>query len=285
MKAPNLFTGLRSLPRGILLFGPPGTGTTALFEILLNCFFNLMCCLIGKTLIGKAIAHQSGATFFSISASSLMSKWIGEGEKTVRTLFAVASYRQPSVVFIDEIDSLLCQRSSDENEATRRIKTEFMVQLDGAGTSADSRVVILGATNRPEELDEAVRRRFVKRLYIPLPDSISRKDLIHTLLKDEKHDLTPQDIDELVRKTEGFSGADLRAVCTEAAMGPLRELLKEKQGNISNVSKDELDHIQASHFNEAFSSVKPSVSSNDLQRYVDWNNAFGSYRLPVEEEI
>jgi ATP-dependent 26S proteasome regulatory subunit len=81
--------------------------------------------VIGKTLIGKAIAHQSGATFFSISASSLMSKWIGEGEKTVRTLFAVAAYRQPSVVFIDEVDSLLCQRSSDENEATRRIKVSF----------------------------------------------------------------------------------------------------------------------------------------------------------------
>ena len=106
--------------------------------------------LIGKTLIGKAIAHQAGATFFSISASSLTSKWIGEGEKTVRTLFAVAAYRQPSVVFIDEVDSLLCQRSSDENEASRRIKTEFLVQLDGAGTDLSARVVIVGATNRPE---------------------------------------------------------------------------------------------------------------------------------------
>ena len=104
----------------------------------------------GKTLIGKAIAHQAGATFFSISASSLTSKWIGEGEKTVRTLFAVAGYRQPSVVFIDEVDSLLCQRSSDENEASRRIKTEFLVQLDGAGTDLSARVVIVGATNRPE---------------------------------------------------------------------------------------------------------------------------------------
>ena len=107
----------------------------------------------GKTLIGKAIAHQAGATFFSISASSLTSKWIGEGEKTVRTLFAVASYRQPSVVFIDEVDSLLCQRSSDENEASRRIKTEFLVQLDGAGTDLSARVVIVGATNRPEVLN------------------------------------------------------------------------------------------------------------------------------------
>jgi SpoVK/Ycf46/Vps4 family AAA+-type ATPase len=108
MKRPDLFTGLRRGPNGLLLFGPPGTG---------------------KTLIGKAIAHESGATFFSISSSSLTSKWIGEGEKLVRTLFAVAGYREPSVVFIDEIDSLLTQRKADENEASRRIKTEFLVQL------------------------------------------------------------------------------------------------------------------------------------------------------------
>jgi len=108
MKRPDLFTGLRRGPNGLLLFGPPGTG---------------------KTLIGKAIAHESGATFFSISSSSLTSKWIGEGEKLVRTLFAVAAYREPAVVFIDEIDSLLTQRKADENEASRRIKTEFLVQL------------------------------------------------------------------------------------------------------------------------------------------------------------
>ena len=108
MKRPDLFTGLRKGPNGLLLFGPPGTG---------------------KTLIGKAIASESGATFFSISSSSLTSKWIGEGEKLVRTLFAVAAYKEPAVVFIDEIDSLLTQRKSDENEASRRIKTEFLVQL------------------------------------------------------------------------------------------------------------------------------------------------------------
>ncbi len=95
-------------------------------------------------MIGKAIAHQVGATFFNISASSLTSKWIGEGEKTVRALFVIATLRQPSVIFIDEVDSLLCQRSTEENEASRRIKTEFLVQLDGAGTSADSRVVVVG---------------------------------------------------------------------------------------------------------------------------------------------
>ena len=123
MKRPELFTGLRRGPNGLLLFGPPGNG---------------------KTLIGKAIAHESGACFFSISSSSLTSKWIGEGEKLVRTLFAVAAYREPAVVFIDEIDSLLTARKADENEASRRIKTEFLVQLDGTGTSGQGRLLCIG---------------------------------------------------------------------------------------------------------------------------------------------
>jgi fidgetin-like protein 1 len=157
-------------------------------------------------LIGKAIAHESGSTFFSISASSLMSKWIGEGEKLVRTLFAVAAYREPAVIFIDEIDSLLCQRSSDENEATRRMKTEFMVQFDGTNTNLQARVIIIGATNRPEELDEAVRRRFVKRLYIPLPDEESRYGLITGLISQVTHNLTNAEIQQLVDLTDGYSG-------------------------------------------------------------------------------
>lgn len=169
-------------------------------------------------MIGKAIAHQSGATFFSISASSLMSKWIGEGEKTVRTLFAVAAYRQPSVVFLDEVDSLLCQRSSEENEASRRMKTEFMVQLDGAGTDQVARVVIVGATNRPEELDEAVRRRFIKRIYIPLPDATSRESLLRMLLRDVRHHLSEEDCMDLVARTEGFSGKCTVLHCTVYAL-------------------------------------------------------------------
>ena len=113
-------------------------------------------------MIGKAIASQCGATFFSISASSLTSKWVGQGEKLVRVLFIIAAIKAPSVIFIDEIDSLLTQRSEGEIESTRRIKTEFLVQLDGVGSETD-RVLVVGATNRPQELDEAARRRFVKR--------------------------------------------------------------------------------------------------------------------------
>ncbi|KAF5273488.1 hypothetical protein FQA39_LY07505 [Lamprigera yunnana] len=146
---PDIFTGLRRPPKGILLFGPPGTG---------------------KTLIGKCVASHSKSTFFSISASSLTSKWIGDGEKMVRALFAVAVCHQPAVIFIDEVDSLLSQRSDTEHESSRRLKTEFLVRLDGATTDNDERVLVIGATNRPQELDEAARRRFVKRLYIPLPE-------------------------------------------------------------------------------------------------------------------
>lgn len=259
MSRPDLFQGLRALPRGLLLFGPPGTG---------------------KTLIGKAIAYQSGATFFSISASSMMSKWIGEGEKLVRTLFAVAAYREPAVVFMDEVDSLLCQRSAEENEASRRIKTEFMVQLDGVGSSgkAEARVVIVGATNRPEELDEAVRRRFVKRIYIPLPDADSRRQLFVTLLRASVHSLRDADLAELVDKTDGFSGADIRSLCTEAAMGPVREVAEQRRGNLLGISSADVPPIAVHHFNAALEAVMPTVSPGDLQRYVEWNASFGSFR-------
>jgi len=255
MANPELFSGLRKLPKGILLFGPPGTG---------------------KTLIGKAIAHQAEATFFSISSSSMTSKWIGEGEKTVRTLFAVACYKQPSVVFIDEVDSLLCQRSSDENEASRRLKTEFLIQLDGAGTDADARVVIIGATNRPDELDEAARRRFVKRIYIPLPDSAGRQQLFLRLLRTEKHSLDDNDIDHLVNSTNGYSGADIKSLCTEAAMFPLREAANGK--SLIKLNIKDIPPITVKHFEYALENVLPTVSTDDLLQYKEWNSKYGSFR-------
>ncbi|OQS06801.1 fidgetin, partial [Thraustotheca clavata] len=253
MARPDIFTGLRTLPKGLLLFGPPGTG---------------------KTLIGKAIATQSGATFFSISASSLTSKWIGEGEKLVRTLFAVAAVKQPSVIFIDEIDSLLTQRSSTENEASRRMKTEFLVQLDGAGTKSKDIILVVGATNRPQELDEAARRRFVKRLYIPLPSAEARLDMIQRLLSKNKHDLQLSDMNYVVECTRGFSGADVRALCTEAAMGPIRtctDIRTMDAENVRSISKEDFD--------DALRGVRSSVSTKDLQFYLEWNTEFGSYQI------
>ncbi|DBA04352.1 TPA: hypothetical protein N0F65_002114 [Lagenidium giganteum] len=254
MARPDIFTGLRSLPKGLLLFGPPGTG---------------------KTLIGKAIASESGATFFSISASSLTSKWIGEGEKLVRTLFAVAAVKQPSVIFIDEIDSLLTQRSSEENEASRRMKTEFLVQLDGAGTKASDVILVVGATNRPQELDEAARRRFVKRLYIPLPSFEARLDLINRLLRDNKHNLSEENKRDIAEKSQGYSGADVRALCTEAAMEPIRSCV-----DIRTMDADSVRPISQEDFVTALRGVRPSVGAKDLDFYRDWNAEFGSF--PIE---
>lgn len=258
MKRPDLFTGLRRGPNGLLLFGPPGTG---------------------KTLIGKAIAHESGATFFSISSSSLTSKWIGEGEKLVRTLFAVAAYREPAVVFIDEIDSLLTQRKSDENEASRRIKTEFLVQLDGTGTSGQGRVLAIGATNRPHELDDAARRRFVKRLYIPLPEKRDREILLRTLLDKNSHNLSDKDYMKLASDTQGFSGADLKSLCTDAALGPIRQL-----GVLAlEVNAEDVPPISYRHFRQALKGMRPSVAQSDLDVYIKWNMTYGSKSVSAED--
>ncbi|KCZ74920.1 hypothetical protein H311_04110, partial [Anncaliia algerae PRA109] len=203
MQRPDLFKGLRGPPKGLLLFGPPGTG---------------------KTMIGKCIANEVNATFFSISSSSLTSKWVGEGEKMVRALFYLARKMQPSVIFVDEIDSLLSQRQENENEGTRRIKTEFLVQFDGVGTDSEDKILLIGATNRPQEIDEAARRRLVKRIYVPLPEKNARMLMIRNLLHDLKNNLSESDLETVAEKTEGYSGSDMFNLCREASLEPLREI-------------------------------------------------------------
>ncbi|XP_035225881.1 fidgetin-like protein 1 [Stegodyphus dumicola] len=250
---PDIFTGLRAPPRGILLFGPPGTG---------------------KTLIGKCIATESNSTFFCISASSLASKWVGESEQLVRALFSVARLNQPAVIFVDEIDSLLSQRSDKDQDFTRKLKTEFLVQFDGAKTNSEERVLVIGATNRPHELDEAARRRFVKRLFVPLPETSARRQIMEKLLSAHQHSLTDSDFDTVCDKTKGYSGSDVAHLCKEAAMGPIRSIGPE---NIKTVSLEQVRSINLTDFYDALKQVRASVVQDDLNYYIEWNKKFGSF--------
>ncbi|XP_069463017.1 spastin isoform X2 [Ambystoma mexicanum] len=248
---PELFTGLRAPARGLLLFGPPGNG---------------------KTMLAKAVAAESNATFFNISAASLTSKYVGEGEKLVRALFAVARELQPSIIFIDEVDSLLCERREGEHDASRRLKTEFLIEFDGVQSGGDDRVLVMGATNRPQELDDAVLRRFTKRVYVSLPNEETRVLLIKHLLSKQGSPLTQKELSQLARMTEGYSGSDMTALAKDAALGPIRELKPEQ---VKNMSASEMRNMRLSDFIESLKKIKSSVSPSTLDAYVRWNKDFG----------
>ena len=226
----------------------------------------------GKATIAKAIAHESGATFFSISSSDLTSKWLGEGEKLVKTLFAVAAYKAPSIVFIDEVDSMLTHRRA-EDDAIRRMKREFLVQVDGAVNRREGRVFVIGATHRPQDLDEGARRIFAKRLYLPLPNQSARESLLRTLVAESSHSLTDDDFKNLSRDTEGYSGADLKDLCNDASFRPVRTLSLEAA---MRTSPEDVPPISYEHFCQSLRITSPSVGQEDLQAYVDWSNAHGT---------
>jgi SpoVK/Ycf46/Vps4 family AAA+-type ATPase len=175
---------------------------------------------------------------------------------------------------------MLTQRKSDENEASRRIKTEFLVQLDGAGNGRKGQVLVIGATNLPQELDDAARRRFVKKLYIPLPDQDGREQLIANLLEKNDHTVTKEQLVQLAKDSEGFSGADLKILCTEAAMGPLRKF----GAKAMDIDSKDVPPISYKHFRQALKQVNPSVAEADLVSHIEWNNTYGSLVGPRSDD-
>ncbi|XVE52137.1 hypothetical protein DITRI_Ditri02bG0098200 [Diplodiscus trichospermus] len=261
---PEYFQGIRRPWKGVLMFGPPGTG---------------------KTLLAKAVATECGTTFFNVSSATLASKWRGESERMVRCLFDLARAYAPSTIFIDEIDSLCNARgASGEHESSRRVKSELLVQVDGVnntGTNEDGSrkiVMVLAATNFPWDIDEALRRRLEKRIYIPLPNFESRKELIRINLKTVE--VAPDvDIDEVARRTEGYSGDDLTNVCRDASLNGMRRKIAGKtRDEIKNMSKDEIskDPVAMCDFEEALAKVQRSVSQADIEKHEKWFAEFGS---------
>jgi len=247
LKYPKLFekAGARP-PKGILLYGPPGCG---------------------KTLLAKAVATESEANFISVKGPELLSKWVGESEKAVREVFRKARQAAPCVIFFDEIDALAPARGSGigDSRVTERVISQLLTELDGIEELKD--VVVVAATNRPDLLDPALLRpgRFDRLIYVPPPDEKARLEIlkIHTRGKPLAEDV---DLEEIAKKTEGYTGADLEALCDTAALLAIRELV-ERYPDPEEAKKhaDELK-ITKRHFEEAMKKVRP-MSTAEMERY------------------
>jgi ATPase family AAA domain-containing protein 1 len=212
---PGLYSrssSLLSAPSGVLLYGPPGCG---------------------KTMLAKALAHESGATFINLHISTLTEKWYGDSNKLVNAVFSLARKLEPTIVFIDEIDAVLGTRRSGEHEASGMAKAEFMTHWDGL-TSANTngqpqRILILGATNRIQDIDEAILRRMPKKFPVSLPSASQRYKILRLVLKDTKIDPDKFDMEYLVKVMAGMSGSDIKEACRDAAMVPVREMIRRKR--------------------------------------------------------
>ncbi|KAM3192453.1 hypothetical protein ACQJBY_069588 [Aegilops geniculata] len=215
LRRPELFAygKLLSPQKGVLLYGPPGTG---------------------KTMLAKAIAKESGAVFINVRISNLMSKWFGDAQKLVSAVFSLANKLQPAIIFIDEVDSFLGQRRNTDHEALTNMKTEFMSLWDGFTTDQNARVMVLAATNRPSELDEAILRRFTQIFEIGVPSCSERSKILEVILKGENIE-SNIDYDYIASLCEGFTGSDILELCKQAAFYPIREILNsEKDGTRAN---------------------------------------------------
>ncbi|XP_026869260.1 ATPase family AAA domain-containing protein 1-B [Electrophorus electricus] len=231
VKKRHLFEGSRLLqpPKGVLLYGPPGCG---------------------KTLIAKATAREAGFRFINLQPSTLTDKWYGESQKLAAAVFSLAIKLQPSIIFIDEIDSFLRSRSSSDHEATAMMKAQFMSLWDGLDTDIGCQVIIMGATNRPQDLDSAILRRMPTRFHINQPNIKQREEILKLILENEN--VESVDLCETAKKTEGFSGSDLKEMCRDAALLCVRDFVH----NTGADGSPQADYIRP-------------IQQQDLQRAID----------------
>ncbi|XP_038145709.1 fidgetin isoform X1 [Cyprinodon tularosa] len=247
---PDMFSGLATLPRSLLLFGPQGTG---------------------KSLLARCMASQLGAAFLRLSGSALVTKWLGEGDKIIQASFLVARCRQPAVVLISDVDLLLSAQLTEESPVNH-LKAELLIQLDGILTSAEDHVLVVCSTSKPEEIPDTLRRYFTRRLLIPLPDGSARHQIISQLLSQHNYCLSDKEISLLVQRTEGFSGLDVVQLCQEAMVGSLHGIPGAEHPSIH---PSQIRPVAYQDFENIFCKFQPSISQKELDVYTEWNKMFG----------